>query len=138
MVFKSCRCVAVLSGVADCSLACLCVQVVTTALYASIRKILTDAQLATPDMSFAWRVLNNDATSANPLGLPHGVVSRPSMRVFYSFCRVPFDSSNEPCTYEDHVFMVPGAPGVCLIDVACLMHTMRQMILYKHARYISK
>jgi hypothetical protein len=51
------------------------------AMYSSIRKIIADAQLATPDMSFAWRVFNFDATSRNPLGLPYGITSRPSMHI---------------------------------------------------------
>ena len=48
------------------------------ALYSSVKKCLHDAQLVTPEMSFAWRAFNFDYTTVNPFGLPYGQTSRPS------------------------------------------------------------
>ena len=52
------------------------VQVYNEAFYRGLRKTLGDAQLLTPEMSFAWRVFNFDCTTLNPLGLRSGQ-SRP-------------------------------------------------------------
>jgi len=51
---------------------------VLAALYSSIKKYLHDAQLATAEMSFAWRAFNFDCTTVNPLGLSYGSTGRPS------------------------------------------------------------
>ncbi|ELT91375.1 hypothetical protein CAPTEDRAFT_224147 [Capitella teleta] len=46
--------------------------------YNTIKKVMNDAQLATPETAFAWRAFFNDATTKNPLGLPYSSLSRPS------------------------------------------------------------
>jgi len=53
-------------------------QAVLAALYSSVRKHLHDAQLATVEMSFAWRAFNFDCTTVNPLGLSYTHANRPS------------------------------------------------------------
>jgi len=62
----------------------LMLQALQAALYSSVRKYLQDAQLATAEMSFAWRAFNFDSTTVNPLGLPYGhTTSRPSELVHH-------------------------------------------------------
>jgi hypothetical protein len=53
-------------------------QVLMEAFYTSIKKVLSDAQLATPEMTYALRVFNFDCTTRNPLGIQYGTTSRPA------------------------------------------------------------
>ena len=47
------------------------------AMYATLKKYLTDANLANMDMAYAWRCFFFDAVTRNPLGAASSSGSRP-------------------------------------------------------------